>query len=65
MPMFTRREVPMARRHISLLMLAFASFALSACAELTGPQPERDLCADSRGAGTCVSAGVYAGSGTR
>ena len=65
MPIFTCREVPMARRHISLLMLAFASFALSACAELTGPQPERDGCADSRAADTCVSAGITAGTGIK
>ncbi len=64
MPIFTRHEVPMARRHISLLTLAFASFALSACAELTGPQPERDACQLTSGSGTCGSAQIYNGTDT-
>ncbi|MEJ7810791.1 MAG: hypothetical protein WKG32_10320 [Gemmatimonadaceae bacterium] len=42
----------MVRRQLALIALVFASFALSACADATGPQTKQ-------------ACGVYAGTGTR
>lgn len=43
----------MIRRSIALLALVAASFAMSACANVTGPDSSKQDC------------GVYAGTGTR
>lgn len=45
------REVVMSRRHLSLLVLALLTFAVSACADVTAPEPSND-CPVTSGSGT-------------
>ena len=41
----------MSRRHLSLLVLALLTFAVSACADVTGPEPT-GACPVTSGTGT-------------
>jgi len=41
----------MSRRHLSLLVLALLTFAVSACADVTAPEPSAD-CPVVSGSGT-------------
>lgn len=41
----------MSRRHLSLLVLALLTFAVSACADVTAPEPNAD-CGVSSGSST-------------
>lgn len=45
----------MVRRHIALLVLAMATFALAACASPTAPSQDSQDCGVSAGSGLCQS----------
>ena len=41
----------MSRRHLSLLVLALLTFAVSACADVTAPEPSNDCPIITSGSG--------------